>query len=490
MTWGVGVVVPARDEADHIAACLAALRAAIEHVGLPADRLHVGARGRLLHRRHGNAGRPPPRGLGRGAGGGGREPRCGAGSRHRGAAARLAAIRPARLWLASTDADTVVPVDWLSRHLACARAGAMAVAGVVEVDSLVPLPPGVAEEYDRIYRGPPDEEHPHVHAANLGVQSRRLPCRRRLADRGAGRGAPPVAGRARTWLAHDVASFPAGHHEQPPRQPASGRLRRLARRAGCGRGSAMTAAALRTTLRELLEAGELDLPFPGGGDTASRFEGLMALTRHDVALGRLVEAHADAVAILAEAGRPAEPGILYGVWAADFDGSRVVAERQGSGWRLDGTPRLVLGRRSARRGARHHHRRRSHPALRGPCGPPGTRTRPDLVARAGTRRHHHMDDDLRRRRGARRLPRRPPRLLHRAPGLLARLGRRGRGVGRRRAGRGRRGPRTTLRRHPSSRPCRRGARRDLDVARRRWRRPPVRSTTTPTTAPAPGWSGR
>lgn len=99
----------------------------------------------------------------------------------------------------------------------------------------------------------------------------------------------------------------------------------------------MTAAALRTTLRELLEAGGLDLPFPGGGDTASRFEGLMALTRRDVALGRLVEAHADAVAILAEAGRPAEPGILYGVWAADFDGSRVVAERQGSGWRLDGT---------------------------------------------------------------------------------------------------------------------------------------------------------
>ena len=55
----------------------------------------------------------------------------------------------------------------------------------------------------------------------------------------------------------------------------------------------------------------------------------MAHTRHDVALGRLVEAHADAVAILAEAGRPAQPGALYGVWAADFDGSRVVATRHG-----------------------------------------------------------------------------------------------------------------------------------------------------------------
>ena len=84
---------------------------------------------------------------------------------------RLAAIRPSRLWLASTDADTVVPVDWLSRHLACARTGAMAVAGVVEVDSFVQLPPGVEEQYDRIYRGPADEEHPHVHAANLGVRA-------------------------------------------------------------------------------------------------------------------------------------------------------------------------------------------------------------------------------------------------------------------------------------------------------------------------------
>lgn len=171
MTWGVGVVVPARDEADHIAACLAALRAAIEHVGLPADRLHavlvadsctdatatladplLAGWGEVLEVEVGSPG--AARALGTEV-----------------LLQRLAAIRPARLWLASTDADTVVPVDWLSRHLACARAGAMAVAGVVELDSLVPLPPGVAEEYDRIYRGPPDEEHPHVHAANLGVRA-------------------------------------------------------------------------------------------------------------------------------------------------------------------------------------------------------------------------------------------------------------------------------------------------------------------------------
>ena len=84
---------------------------------------------------------------------------------------RLSAVAPEQLWLASTDADTVVPVDWLERHLACAAAGAMAAAGVVHVDSFDDLPPGVEEQYDRIYRGPLDEDHPHVHAANLGVRA-------------------------------------------------------------------------------------------------------------------------------------------------------------------------------------------------------------------------------------------------------------------------------------------------------------------------------
>jgi alkylation response protein AidB-like acyl-CoA dehydrogenase len=39
--------------------------------------------------------------------------------------------------------------------------------------------------------------------------------------------------------------------------------------------------------------------------------------REDLSLARLVEAHWDAVAILAEVGRGAEPGALYGVWAAE-----------------------------------------------------------------------------------------------------------------------------------------------------------------------------
>ncbi|OJY39034.1 acyl-CoA dehydrogenase [Pseudonocardia sp. 73-21] len=69
-------------------------------------------------------------------------------------------------------------------------------------------------------------------------------------------------------------------------------------------------------LRTLLAAGRLDLPLPGAGQTTRRWQELAALGRADLALARLAEGHTDAVAILAEAGRPAEPGTLYGVWAA------------------------------------------------------------------------------------------------------------------------------------------------------------------------------
>ena len=59
------------------------------------------------------------------------------------------------------------------------------------------------------------------------------------------------------------------------------------------------------------------VPLPGGGDTWARFEALSKWAAQDLSLGRLVEGHSDARAILAEAGSPpAAPGATYGVWAA------------------------------------------------------------------------------------------------------------------------------------------------------------------------------
>ncbi|MCX5045422.1 acyl-CoA dehydrogenase [Aldersonia sp. NBC_00410] len=71
-------------------------------------------------------------------------------------------------------------------------------------------------------------------------------------------------------------------------------------------------------LRDLEHAGELELPDPGAGRTWERWERLAGLARRDTVLGRLAEAHADAVAILHELdGPPPERAQLWGVWAAE-----------------------------------------------------------------------------------------------------------------------------------------------------------------------------
>lgn len=86
------------------------------------------------------------------------------------------------------------------------------------------------------------------------------------------------------------------------------------------------------------------LPLPGHGRTADRWAALAAAARDDVVVGRLLEAHADADAILAEvAGTRVAPGQWWGVWAAEPPAPVVTAERTGSGWVLDGTKAWCSG---------------------------------------------------------------------------------------------------------------------------------------------------
>jgi alkylation response protein AidB-like acyl-CoA dehydrogenase len=83
-----------------------------------------------------------------------------------------------------------------------------------------------------------------------------------------------------------------------------------------------------------------DLPLPGAGHTTLRFACLAAVAAVDVTLGRLLEAHADALAILHElAGLdPAKAaGQRWGVWAAEGPESTVLAQQNGTGFRLVGT---------------------------------------------------------------------------------------------------------------------------------------------------------
>ncbi|AFM15497.1 acyl-CoA dehydrogenase [Mycolicibacterium chubuense NBB4] len=97
-------------------------------------------------------------------------------------------------------------------------------------------------------------------------------------------------------------------------------------------------------VRDWLASGALDLPLPGQGDTARRWQRLAQLTESDVTAGRLAEAHADATAILAElGGAPPAPGQWWGVWAAEAPGGALCAAVEGTQVRLEGTKAWCSG---------------------------------------------------------------------------------------------------------------------------------------------------
>ncbi len=82
------------------------------------------------------------------------------------AAAAQAALDAGARWLACTDADSVVPANWLSAQLDCASE---AFCGIVTV--------GDWDDYDSAMRDAyragecRGDDHPHVHGANLGLSA-------------------------------------------------------------------------------------------------------------------------------------------------------------------------------------------------------------------------------------------------------------------------------------------------------------------------------
>ena len=78
---------------------------------------------------------------------------------------------PGRVWVANTDADTVVPRDWLTTQVRLADEGYDAVAGTVTLLDDEDWCPTVAERFERAYRWPAGTQHPHIHGCNLGVRA-------------------------------------------------------------------------------------------------------------------------------------------------------------------------------------------------------------------------------------------------------------------------------------------------------------------------------
>jgi glycosyltransferase involved in cell wall biosynthesis len=172
----LGVVVPARDEEELLPGCLAALADAAAVPGLAGTtvRVVVVADG-CTDGTVAVARRAGVTVLDGGPGGAGNVGEA----RHRGALRLLAGTGRAgvpadRVWLASTDADSRVPVDWLVVQRTAAASGVDAMVGTVEIDDWTGYSPQAVAAFHAAYdawrSGGVDAVHPHVHGANLGVR--------------------------------------------------------------------------------------------------------------------------------------------------------------------------------------------------------------------------------------------------------------------------------------------------------------------------------
>lgn len=168
----IGVVIPARDEADRVDRCLSAITRSVRELrrrpggsGIEVRVLVVadGCRDDTVHR---VAGWPTVRAVTCDAG------RVGA-ARSAGVEDLLAGFGAegtpaAGIWIANTDADSEVPPSWLSTHADVAGSGAALLLGTVRPDPAELDRPVERHWYDHHRLG---DGHPHIHGANLGVRA-------------------------------------------------------------------------------------------------------------------------------------------------------------------------------------------------------------------------------------------------------------------------------------------------------------------------------
>jgi glycosyltransferase involved in cell wall biosynthesis len=161
----IGVIVPAHNEQDLLPSCLASLRRAARamggvpvHLVVVADACHDQTAQVALR-------------------GGASVVRISANSAGQARAAGARAILrrskhlgPADLWLATTDADTLVPARWLRQQARYASQGWDAVVGTIQVADWFGRPPGTRSVFRERYNAGTGW-HTHVHGANLGFRA-------------------------------------------------------------------------------------------------------------------------------------------------------------------------------------------------------------------------------------------------------------------------------------------------------------------------------
>ncbi len=157
----VGVVVPAHDEQELLPASLASLRRAARHPDLAHLAVHIVP---VLDSCDDDSGEMAPHALEVDA----RNVGVARAAGFSAVLARESGRPPSQVWLATTDADSTVPPNWLAEQLRLASWGAEVVAGTVQVDDWSQQPAGARAAFATSY-GVPGRGHPHVHGANLGL---------------------------------------------------------------------------------------------------------------------------------------------------------------------------------------------------------------------------------------------------------------------------------------------------------------------------------
>lgn len=153
----IGVVIPAHNEEALLPACLRSLRVASQARALSGEPVRVVVvldrctddTAAIAHAWNVDTVRLDAGNVGRA----------------RAAGAEFLLARGAR-WLAMTDADSMVPADWLSQQLV---PGADAFCGTVKVSDWLDYPAAMLDAF--IGRHPVVDGHPHVHGANMGVSA-------------------------------------------------------------------------------------------------------------------------------------------------------------------------------------------------------------------------------------------------------------------------------------------------------------------------------